>query len=168
MEFTLTINATPEFIGAINSLSAALGSKIEKTANTSNNTQVTQITGQTQQPVTQVYTQPPVQQQVQIQQQSQPQNTIPIVNQGTQPVQTPQQVQPSVQQMQQPATVIPTAEQTYTQDQLAVAATQLMDAGRRNDLMGLLTSFGVQALTMLPKEQYGPFATQLRAMGAKI
>lgn len=67
-----------------------------------------------------------------------------------------------------PVNTVPTTTQTYTMDQLAVAATQLMDAGRQNELIGLLQSFGVQALTMLPKEQYGAFATQLRAMGAKI
>ena len=57
---------------------------------------------------------------------------------------------------------------TYTQEQLAVAAMQLMDAGRQAELVSLLGSFGVQALTELPKEQYGNFATQLRAMGAKL
>lgn len=62
----------------------------------------------------------------------------------------------------------PSAPLAYTMDQLAVAATQLMDAGKRNDLVALLGSFGVQALTALPKEQYGAFATQLRAMGAKL
>ncbi|WP_373845021.1 hypothetical protein [Clostridium sp.] len=88
--------------------------------------------------------------------------TQPI--QPTQPVTHPQPVQ------QNPANVqpVPTAVQEYTMDQLAVAATQLVDAGRRTELVNLLTSFGVQALTMLPKEQYGAFATQLRAMGAKI
>ncbi|MCF8566875.1 hypothetical protein LLE49_19325 [Alicyclobacillus tolerans] len=63
---------------------------------------------------------------------------------------------------------IPTAVQSYSLEQLAVAATQLVDAGRRAELVGLLNSFGVQALTALPKEQYGAFATQLRTMGAKI
>lgn len=57
---------------------------------------------------------------------------------------------------------------TYTADQLAIAATQLMDAGRRNELVNLLKSFGVSALTQLPKEQYGAFATALRELGAKI
>lgn len=66
------------------------------------------------------------------------------------------------------ATAVPTTVQAYTMEHLAVAATQLMDAGRRTELVGLLSSFGVQALTALPKEQYGAFATQLRAMGAKI
>ncbi|WP_052330058.1 hypothetical protein [Thermicanus aegyptius] len=63
---------------------------------------------------------------------------------------------------------VPTAAQTYTLDQLAVAATQLVDAGRREELVQLLQQFGVQALTALPKEQYGAFATALRQMGAKI
>lgn len=63
---------------------------------------------------------------------------------------------------------VPTTAQTYTMEQLAVAATQIVDAGRRIELVGLLNSFGVQALTALPKDQYGAFATQLRALGAKI
>jgi hypothetical protein len=53
-------------------------------------------------------------------------------------------------------------------DQLAVAATQLMDAGRQPELVSLLSSFGVPSLMALPKEQYGAFATKLREMGAKI
>ena len=64
--------------------------------------------------------------------------------------------------------IVPTTIQTYTMEQLAVAATQIVDAGRRTELVGLLSSFGVQALTALPKDQYGAFATQLRALGAKI
>ncbi|MCM3589647.1 hypothetical protein M4D58_03260 [Brevibacillus borstelensis] len=64
---------------------------------------------------------------------------------------------------------VPTAgAPTYTMDQLAVAATQLVDAGRQAEVVQLLASFGVQALTALPKEHYGAFATQLRAMGAKL
>lgn len=70
-------------------------------------------------------------------------------------------------QQQLPASV-PTAPATYTMDQLAQAGTQLMDAGRQTDLINLLGSFGVQALTALPKERYGEFATALRQLGAKI
>jgi len=69
---------------------------------------------------------------------------------------------------QAPEPVVPTATQTYTMEQLAVAATQLVDAGRREELVQLLRQFGVEALTQLPKEQYGAFATALRQMGAKI
>lgn len=82
--------------------------------------------------------------------------SVPVQNTAPVPTQT-----------QAPAGV-PVSAPTYTMEQLAVAATQLIDAGRRNDVVGLLSSFGVQALTALPKDQYGAFATQLRAMGAKL
>lgn len=67
-----------------------------------------------------------------------------------------------------PQAPVPTQAQSYTMEQLAVAATQLVDAGRRAELVQLLAAFGVQALTALPKEQYGNFATSLRSMGAKL
>ena len=73
-----------------------------------------------------------------------------------------------VEQAEQPQATVPTAVQTYSMEQLAVAATQLMDAGRRQELVNLLGQFGVQALTALPKEQYGAFATKLRELGAKL
>lgn len=79
-----------------------------------------------------------------------------------QPVQTPAMPPPA------PAPAVPTAAQTYTLDQMAVAATSIMDAGKRGELVALLGQFGVPSLTALPKEQYGAFATQLRALGAKI
>lgn len=65
-------------------------------------------------------------------------------------------------------TPVPTTQVSYDINQLAVAATGLMDAGKQQDLMNLLAKFGVQALTQLPKEQYGAFATELRALGANI
>jgi len=86
----------------------------------------------------------------------------------------PQQQMTAVPVMQQPAPVqapvaaVPTVGATYSAEQLAVAATQLMDAGRRQELISLLATFGVAALTELPKDYYGAFATQLRAMGARI
>ncbi|MDR7237167.1 hypothetical protein [Neobacillus drentensis] len=81
----------------------------------------------------------------------------------TAPMQQPVQQAP-VQQAQ----AVPTSAPTYTMDQLAVAATQLMDAGRQPELLALLQSFGVPSLMALPKEQYGAFATSLRGMGANI
>ncbi|WP_077621529.1 hypothetical protein [Sediminibacillus massiliensis] len=99
--------------------------------------------------------QPPVQPQQEYQQPTQQQ----------QPVQPEQQTQPQPEQQQQG---VPTSNPTYSMDQLAVAATQLVDAGKREELVSLLSVFGVQALTALPKEQYGAFATKLREMGAKI
>lgn len=85
--------------------------------------------------------------------------TVPV-QVPTAPVQTPP--------VQTAASVPTTAAPTYTLDQLAVAATSLVDAGRRQEIVSLLGTFGVAALTQLPKERYGEFATALRQMGAKI
>ncbi len=56
----------------------------------------------------------------------------------------------------------------YTFDQLAAAATPLIDAGKQMELVNLLSQFGVQALTQLPKEKYNEFAAGLQKLGAKI
>jgi len=95
----------------------------------------------------------------------------PAIPQVAQPI--PQVVQAAPMPVQQsipvPAPIVPTtAAPSFTIDQLAVAATQLMDAGQQPALLGLLGQFGVNALTALPKEQYGSFATALRQLGAKI
>lgn len=88
-----------------------------------------------------------------------------------QPVSQPQQpvYQQSVEQ-QTGAIPDPLATTTlaYTIEQLGLAATQLVDAGRKAEVIALLAEFGVQALTFLPAEMYGAFATRLRAMGARI
>ena len=68
-----------------------------------------------------------------------------------------------------PAAGVPLAQPPkYTVDQIMAAGAQLMDAGKVNDLMNLLHSFGVQAVMDLKPEQLGAFATALRDMGAKI
>jgi outer membrane biosynthesis protein TonB len=97
-----------------------------------------------------------------------PQPTTGPVQQQLQP-QAPMQ-QPAAP-MQQPAapSIVPTSQApTYSMDQLAVAATQLVDAGKIDQLRGILQSFNVTALTELPKERYGEFATVLRQNGVKI
>lgn len=75
---------------------------------------------------------------------------------------------PAAPQQPAPGAVPTAAPETYTIDQLAVAATQLMDNGKQQELVNLLSHFGVQALTALPKEQFGEFATRLRMLGARI
>jgi hypothetical protein len=67
-----------------------------------------------------------------------------------------------------PVSPLPTAAPTYSMDQLAVAATGLVDVGKVGELMSLLGQYGCQALTQLPVEQYGNFATALRGLGAQI
>lgn len=102
--------------------------------------------------------------------QSQMQQQVPVQQM---PVQAPQQV--PVQQMcqQAPQTIlqqVPTTAvaQGYTIDQLQVAAAGLTNAGRMPQVMGILQQFGIQAMTELPKDQYGNFATALREAGAQI
>lgn len=114
-----------------------------------------------------------------------PDNLAPAVSQfiGQQPpVQAPQSVpttvptqqapvqapQAPVQAPQAPQAPVQTQIPTYTQQDLALAATQLMDSGKQQDVLNLIASFGVQALTQLPQEQFGNFATALRTLGAKI
>lgn len=67
-----------------------------------------------------------------------------------------------------PTNQVPTTEVSYDINQIAVAATGLVDTGRQQDLLNLLAKFGVQALTQLDKSQYGAFATELRCLGANI
>jgi hypothetical protein len=63
---------------------------------------------------------------------------------------------------------IPTTAKTYTLDELTLAAGQLCDAGRRQDIINLMAQFGVQMMTGLRPDQYGAFALKLREMGARI
>ena len=110
------------------------------------------------------------------------QSQLPL---GTVPVQQPvaaQQPQPAMTQQSvaqqappvasQPpiAGTVPTTAvaQEYTQDQLAVACSGLVNQGKQMKLLQLLQGFGVAALVDLPKERYGEFATALRAEGAVI
>lgn len=65
-------------------------------------------------------------------------------------------------------TTVPTTQKVYTLDELASAAMTLMDKGMQPQLQELLAGYGVEALPMLPAEQYGNFATALRGMGAQI
>ena len=65
-------------------------------------------------------------------------------------------------------TVAPTSAPTYTLDQLVTAGAGLLDAGKMQDLVGLLAKYEVQALTQIKPEQYGALAADLRALGARL
>ncbi|MEA5134630.1 MAG: hypothetical protein VB035_00665 [Candidatus Fimivivens sp.] len=56
----------------------------------------------------------------------------------------------------------------YTLDQLGKAGAALVDAGKRDQLIGLLQRRGIQTLSQLDPSQYGAFATELRGLGAQI
>ena len=104
-------------------------------------------------------------------QQAAPAMTQPVQTQQMAPVTTPpvqaQHVTPVTPPPVQQAPVQTTAP-SYTADDLARAAMTLMDSGRQGDLINLLAQFGTEALTQLPQEQYGAFATALRGLGAPI
>ena len=90
------------------------------------------------------------------------------------PVQQTAPVIPLVQVQQTPTpppvqqAPVQTTAPSYTADDLARAAMTLMDSGRQGELINLLAQFGTDALTHLPQEQYGAFATALRGLGAPI
>lgn len=62
----------------------------------------------------------------------------------------------------------PTANKTYTKDELAQAAAQLLDKGMLTELQNLIKSFGVISLGDLPDEHLGAYALGLRELGAEI
>lgn len=66
---------------------------------------------------------------------------------------------------QVPVTAVP---QAYTQDQMAVAMTGLVDQGKQPQVMQVLAGFGASSLVQVPKEQYPALATQLRMLGANL
>lgn len=95
-------------------------------------------------------------------QEGKPAHTTPVAAASVQPAASTAPVQHPV------PTAVPTTSVSYTPDDLAKAAMSLMDSGRQADLLGLLQQFGVTSLPELKPEQYGPFATALRGLGAQI
>lgn len=75
--------------------------------------------------------------------------------------------QPTAPVAQAPAAV-PVTAPTYTLDQIARAGASLVDAGKMEQLLALLARYGVAAVTQLQPDQFGVFATELRALGAQI
>ncbi len=98
------------------------------------------------------------------------QNPNPVFQQTQPPSpQTPVTVPAVHQPTLPPVQTAPVAPPpTYDVETLGRAAAPLMAQGRQQELVGLLQSFGVQALTQLPPNKYGEFATALRGLGAQI
>ena len=89
------------------------------------------------------------------------QNVVPITPvQSTSPVQTAQN--PPVQ------TAVPTAVKTYTLEDLQRASGALVQAGKIQQLQGLLQQFNAVSLAHLAQENFGAFALKLRELGADI
>lgn len=163
MEITIKVTGVDRLADAILALAGAI-----QGGNTPAQGQQQQP-AQVQQPV-----QPPIQQQSQPQmqgfvatsQQQVPQQAYP----AQQPPQQTQQQPPQQMQQQVPVQTIPTTAVTqgFGMDQLAIAATSLVDAGKQAQLMGILSQFGVQYLTQVSTENYPALAAKLREAGAKI
>ena len=100
--------------------------------------------------------------------------SAPVQAASTSPIADPTPAPPPVQMnaamtAPTPAPVVPvTAAPTYTLDQIATAGAALVNAGKMEQLLALLGKYGIQAITQLKAEQFGPFVTELRGLGAQI
>ena len=136
----------PEVAGAINNLASAISSKASQ-----------------EQPAPALQSQPSASTPA-------PANPAPMPEAPVQPA--PAQLETPAVPVQQSATPIAgvplaTAPQ-FSIDQIMSAGAALMDAGKIDDLLNLLHSFGVQAVMDLKPEQLGAFATEMRKLGAAI
>lgn len=152
-EINVTVNA-PELAEALNNLAAALkGAKPEPAASKS---------GKADKPAPV----PPADYMPPADTAPAPATPAPAVTPAPAPAPAP--VQAPVTPAPAPAPVPVAPAPTYSRDQIMTAGAALIDAGKMNELMGLLNSFGVQAVTQLKQDQLGAFATELRKLGAQI
>ena len=81
-----------------------------------------------------------------------------------------EEVVPTESEEEKVVTVSPEATKSNaaTLHALSEAGASLLEAGKMSDLIALLHSFQVEAVTMLKPEQYDAFASGLRKLGAKI
>lgn len=68
-----------------------------------------------------------------------------------------------------PTPAVPVAPvKEYTLEEIQVALQPLMDAGRTNEIVGLMQKYNVASLPELPKDQFPNLVVDLRSMGARI
>lgn len=95
------------------------------------------------------------------------QHTVPEVKAPAEP-ESPPAAEAAAATPPAAVTPVPTTARTYTREEVSRAAASLLDAGKGTELVELLHRFGAQAITQLPEDKLGEFATGLRGMGAKI
>lgn len=172
LEMKITI-AAPDLAAAINSLAAALAAALANGNNTAPAEKATApiASAPVAQPATPAAPVNPTPAPVAAPQQAPgaPLSATPVQTATpiapTVPVATPV---PAVTPVANVAPAVPTAAPTYTLEMIARAGTALVDAGKMDLLMGLLSKYNVEALTALNPAQYGIFATELRSLGAQI
>lgn len=68
-----------------------------------------------------------------------------------------------------PTPAVPVAPvKEYTLEEIQVALQPLMDAGRTNEIVGLMQKYKVASLPELPKDQFPNLVVDLRNIGARI
>ena len=68
-----------------------------------------------------------------------------------------------------PTPAVPVAPvKEYTLEEIQVALIPIMDAGRTNEIIGLMQKYGVSDLTKVPKDSYPQLIQDIRNMGARI
>lgn len=94
---------------------------------------------------------------------TQPTTVAPVV-----PTSAPAPTTPAPQQAT-PTPAVPVAPvKEYTLEEIQVALQPLMDAGRTNEIVGLMQKYKVASLPELPKDQFPNLVVDLRNMGARI
>ena len=94
---------------------------------------------------------------------AQPTTVAPVVPTSVSVPTTPEPTQA------QPTPAVPVAPvQEYTLEEIQVALIPIMDAGRTNEIVGLMQKYGVSDLTKVPKDSYPQLIQDIRNMGARI
>lgn len=94
---------------------------------------------------------------------SQPTPVTPVVPTSVSVPTTPEPTQA------QPTPAVPVAPvKEYTLEEIQVALIPIMDAGRTNEIVGLMQKYGVSDLTKVPKDSYPQLIQDIRNMGARI
>lgn len=94
---------------------------------------------------------------------AQPTTVAPVVPTSVSVPTTPEPTQA------QPAPAVPVAPvKEYTLEEIQVALIPIMDAGRTNEIVGLMQKYGVSDLTKVPKDSYPQLIQDIRNMGARI
>nr|DAM70176.1 MAG TPA: hypothetical protein [Caudoviricetes sp.] len=84
------------------------------------------------------------------------------------PTSAPAPTTPAPQQAP-PTPAVPVAPvKEYTLEEIQVALIPIMDAGRTNEIVGLMQKYGVSDLTKVPKDSYPQLIQDIRNMGARI
>lgn len=67
-----------------------------------------------------------------------------------------------------PQATVPTGQAAYSFEQIQLACAKVSQAGKRNELKGLINGFGLNSLLELKEDQYNDFVLKLREIGGTI